>query len=60
MRIFMIMIGSLMITETAYAAWPTCSDVSSCAEAKKLLKQGHKKLDRDNDGVPCESICGGG
>lgn len=38
-----------------------CKDMSSCEEAYyKLNTCGHKRLDRDKDGVPCESICGGG
>lgn len=38
----------------------TCSQMRSCAEAMYHLRQcGVRKLDRDGDGVPCESICGG-
>lgn len=38
----------------------TCSQMTSCEEAKFHLTQcGVKSLDRDNDGIPCESICGG-
>ncbi len=60
MKLMPIFCALLMLSAPAYAAWPTCKDVKNCAEAKKLLKEGHKKLDRDNDGIPCESICGGG
>lgn len=36
-----------------------CGDMSSCAEAKHYLNDcGQSQLDRDHDGVPCESICG--
>ena len=36
----------------------TCKQMVSCAEAKFYLNQcGVQRLDRDNDGVPCESIC---
>lgn len=36
-----------------------CKQMTSCKEAIFYLKQcGLKKLDRDKDGVPCESICG--
>ena len=39
----------------------TCKAISSCEEAMhKLNECGHKSLDRDNDKVPCESLCGGG
>lgn len=52
---------------TAYAAEKfqcegkrTCSQMNSCEEARFYLAQcGVSSLDRDNDGVPCESICGG-
>ena len=37
-----------------------CTQMSSCEQAKQALKCGNKKLDRDKDGVPCESICPGG
>lgn len=37
-----------------------CKEMNSCAEARYHLKHcGVKSLDRDNDSVPCESICGG-
>lgn len=36
----------------------TCGQMSSCAEAYFYLNQcGLGRLDRDKDGVPCESIC---
>ena len=36
----------------------TCKQISSCAEARYQLNQcGNSKLDRDGDGVPCESLC---
>lgn len=38
----------------------TCGQMVSCEQAKQALKCGNKKLDRDKDGVPCESICPGG
>ncbi len=37
-----------------------CRDMDSCDEAYFYLEQcGMRKLDRDHDGIPCESICGG-
>jgi len=37
-----------------------CSNISSCEEARYLLKHcGLKRLDRDGDGIPCENLCGG-
>lgn len=38
----------------------TCGQMVSCEQAKQALKCGNTKLDRDKDGVPCESICPGG
>lgn len=38
----------------------TCGQMVSCEQAKQALKCGNKRLDRDKDGVPCESICPGG
>ncbi|WP_213908646.1 thermonuclease family protein [Stutzerimonas nitrititolerans] len=36
----------------------TCGQMASCAEARFHLEQcGNGRLDRDKDGVPCESIC---
>lgn len=36
----------------------TCKQIASCEEAYFLLNQcGFSRLDRDKDGVPCESIC---
>ncbi|MDW5419162.1 thermonuclease family protein [Iodobacter sp. CM08] len=35
-----------------------CKEMSNCAEALMYLNQcGVKSLDRDGDGVPCESLC---
>jgi hypothetical protein len=40
----------------------TCKRISSCEEAVWLLQNCSwgAALDRDNDGVPCETICPGG
>lgn len=37
-----------------------CTQMVSCEQAKQALKCGNTKLDRDKDGVLCESICPGG
>ena len=34
-----------------------CKEMSSCEEAKQYLQCGLSKLDKDGDGVPCESLC---
>lgn len=37
-----------------------CKDMDSCDEALHYLTRcGVRSLDRDGDGVPCESLCGG-
>lgn len=38
----------------------TCGQMASCEQAYACLNAGNGRLDRDNDGVPCESICPGG
>ncbi|HXH04210.1 MAG TPA: excalibur calcium-binding domain-containing protein [Candidatus Competibacteraceae bacterium] len=36
----------------------TCKQMSSCEEAVYFLKKcGLSRLDRDHDGIPCESLC---
>ena len=35
----------------------TCGQMTNCEQAKLALRCGNKKLDRDKDGVPCETIC---
>lgn len=38
-----------------------CKDMNSCAEACSYLNEcGLGRLDKDKDGIPCESLCGGG
>lgn len=49
--------------ESKYSCSPkkTCSQMSSCEEAKYHLNVcGNKGLDRDKDGIPCETLCPGG
>jgi endonuclease YncB( thermonuclease family) len=36
----------------------SCSEMTSCKEAMYYLKKcGVVRLDRDNDGIPCEALC---
>ena len=37
-----------------------CGQMANCEQAKQALNCGNTRLDRDKDGVPCESICPGG
>ena len=46
----------LLTAGTAFGQ--TCSSFTACAEAVASLKAGNTKLDRDKDGIPCESVCG--
>ncbi|MCX5946515.1 MAG: excalibur calcium-binding domain-containing protein [Cyanobacteria bacterium] len=34
----------------------TCKQIGSFARAQELLRQGHSYLDRNGDGVACESL----
>ena len=34
----------------------TCKQIGSFAQAQELLRQGHSYLDRNGDGVACESL----
>ena len=34
----------------------TCKEIGSFSRAQELLRQGHKYLDRNGDGVACESL----
>lgn len=47
-------------TSTAFSCGSKryCKEMSSCAEATFYLQQcGLSRLDRDKDGIPCESLC---
>ncbi|MBF7065776.1 excalibur calcium-binding domain-containing protein [Aliarcobacter butzleri] len=36
----------------------TCKEMKSCKEAMFYLREcGVSRLDRDKDGIPCETIC---
>jgi len=38
---------------------PKCTAMRSCKEADFYFRQcGHYKRDGDNDGIPCEELCG--
>lgn len=38
----------------------SCRQFATCEQAYACLEAGNRDLDRDNDGVPCESLCPGG
>jgi hypothetical protein len=44
------------ISQRASGAHTTCKQIGSFAQAQELLRQGHSDLDRNGDGVACESL----
>jgi hypothetical protein len=34
-----------------------CSQLRTCEQAMACLRLGQSSLDRDKDGIPCESLC---
>jgi hypothetical protein len=52
-----LLLGGLIITSGSAMA-QSCSSFNSCKEAVASYKNGNSKLDRDKDGIPCESLCG--
>ncbi len=62
--IWVIVISGLMLAivsgvgfkESAIAQRIRCSVFHTQAEAQKAFEQGSKKLDRDHDGIACESL----
>ena len=55
---------SQLVVASSWSCSPrlTCKRISSCEEAVWLLQNCSwgGALDRDDDGVPCESLCQGG
>lgn len=54
-------ISRKLVAQSGYTCEPrrTCSQISSCEEANWYLQNCSwgGKLDRDKDGIPCESLC---
>jgi hypothetical protein len=48
----------LILGQPATALAQSCRSFKTCEEAMKSYKAGNTKLDRDKDGIPCESLCG--
>ena len=55
--LLLLLAAGLLATAAGYAQ--TCRQFRTCAEAVKSLQAGNRNLDRDGDGIPCESICKG-
>lgn len=66
MKKFIITCAALLMSPLALSyscdtPAPYCKNMQSCEQAQFYLKQcGATRLDRDNDGIPCENICGKG
>ena len=52
-----LLLGGLILSAGSAVA-QNCSSFKSCKEAVASYQSGNSKLDRDKDGIPCESICG--
>ena len=58
MRIRSLLLAVALLSIGSEAAAQTCKSFSSCNQAVQSYRSGNSKLDRDKDGVPCESLCG--
>ena len=47
----------LLLLSPSWAWAQNCSSFQTCAQAVASMKAGNTKLDRDKDGIPCESLC---
>ncbi len=45
------------VKEFMVAQRRSCSAASTCEEAVEMWCGGYSGADRDNDGIPCESVC---
>ena len=54
---FVILGGLFLLTSPAGIA-QNCKTFTSCEQAVRSYQSGNSKLDRDKDGIPCESLCG--
>jgi hypothetical protein len=50
-------LGFLFMSSGAALA-QSCASFQTCAQAVASMKAGNSKLDKDKDGIPCESLCG--
>lgn len=57
--LIVLFVFSLPEASAACGAKKFCKEMRNCAEAAYYLQHcGLKRLDGDNDGIPCESKCG--
>ena len=57
-RTVAVAILGMLIVGSGTAWAQSCSSFQTCAQAVASLKAGNTKLDKDQDGIPCESLCG--
>ncbi|QLB14888.1 hypothetical protein A6B39_05175 [Mannheimia granulomatis] len=64
MKIITSILSLLLFSPIAFAfscndPIPYCKEMQSCEQAKFYLEKcDADRLDRDNDGIPCENVCG--
>ena len=56
--VFASAMAGVMLLSAGSALAQSCSSFQTCAQAVASMKAGNTKLDRDKDGIPCESLCG--
>jgi hypothetical protein len=56
-KLLILVIVASFSLEAKHSCKIKCSKIKSCEEAYEYLKKGHKHLDRDKDGIPCENLC---
>ncbi len=57
MRKIFIVVGVMFLLGTTLEAKKYCKNMKNCQEACKYYNGGDYRLDRDNDGIPCENVC---
>lgn len=51
-------VAILLATSSSVAiAQRSCKAASTCREAVEMWCNGYSGADRDNDGIPCETVC---
>lgn len=57
--LLLLLLSVLPVSAQSCNREPKCTAMRSCAEADFYFRQcGHYKRDGDNDGIPCEELCG--
>jgi uncharacterized protein (DUF2141 family) len=56
--VFASAMAGVILLSAGSALAQSCSSFQNCAQAVASMKAGNTKLDRDKDGIPCESLCG--